>query len=1594
MALISTQAAGSVKGFGFTRPYIAPPSPVENSQNAVVNLSMNYDYDGTHNNPDYNGSGTNTWGTFKDETGNNNPQPKHTEYEYKNTFHSHLSPYHPGGWSCEFNSQYSLGNYSGTHGNNPGSGACTWESWVFLHPHHTSQTHGAGSSNRNMVISGRDTNYNNGSEQNGSWTFGVAGNQQTTATGVYLIYRNGGTTYKKYWHQGNPVNAGLIIPRGKWHHIAIVRSQGTDGTNVYKCYLNGTQLTSTQYDTFPDNMDHTSSGSKVNFFGGYSTVKTGGTILDGKIKDYALTHSAKYTSNFTPPTRPMSQTLDSSVNLMFPYGPTYAVGSGQSNVIVTNTSQIGWLMYQINSSGNFQTQAYANRTSMVRSSPYDYIVNSAKSNILGSVYMNAQNLYKVGISQGPLTNNVGTDPGISLGAGDFTIEFWYYMNGTNGASSNQEKQVFIDFRSNNSGSISNRGPYMYYWKPHDNGGLKIEYPGISMSNHKVMSQQWVHVAIVRSGDLGYLYINGNQSGGSASLAGRNFSSDAGRPMWGTTSYQSTGSSSIREAFNGYMTDCRITVGTAVYTGNFKPPSGRLTLTGGDYLDITNVNVQIPTGHVKQLLSFTNNPFDDPVGKEQYMHPDFNSSASYPANDIVKDKEEAEAGDFNGVLQESYSHSSDVGTNQDYFGWDVATNSDGTTYIASAPNDDTSGGDTGSAYILERGTTATLQGASYDNITSVDLSGGISGINLTNPGGILFNADGSKLIINNYADNTLYEFNLSTNYDISSSSLSYNNVSQATTNNSTGISMSWNNDGTKLFVLNGHVHDVDEYSLSTAYDITTLSHTRNFSVSSQANTRGMGFSKDGKKMFIGDANSNRLYKYNLTTGFDLSTASYSNSHYAFSGAAPASVEFDDAGTRMFLQTYSHRLTQFTLSVPFDPTTGSVTQNYYIQVSSQENQSYDFVFNGDKTKFYIVGPGQDRIFQYSTGGVEVVYAEAAKLANPDSQTGSHFGTNVGMNDAATRVVVGKPGPTSNNAGTQGHAYVYDKSGGSWPTTPTATIQSDDFASGDFFGKSADISGDGNYIVVGAEREQGYPGSYSWNGSAYVFLLSGGSWTQQAKLLEEYTSGHNDNNGRYFGQQVAIDTDGDTIAIGAPAMADGDSSQRYNSTYGHAEVWVRSGTTWSPQAEIKPSADDRAAEDGFGGNLALSGDGNTLVVGQKYYQGNAGANRPGNAWVFTRSGTTWTLLQKLSGGTATGDWFGFDVDISKDANYIAVSAPKEHHKGTGSTDYTSGKVFTFRKVGNTYALQGSFGPSEPTNDDRFGYSLAIANNASRIITGARKEDKAGGSSSDYGAVYTHAPASIANWPTTEPSQVGGASTSGKSYLYFNGGYNDSKILSKLIYPYGYDNVNTGVKGAAVFEGTTFSSEMIDGYAFTVEAWIYPMQPASDNTNTEHHLWSFGSPTESTGTISLKLKRANSSGTTFQWVFEENRDTDNNMASSNNFNQWYHVALVALGGYDQHLTNGGRGAEFRFFVNGVRDTTISNINISSYNWLRNGSSFVVGGQHVFGSANQFDSPRSGISSYGNGYRNFTGIIRNFRVERTNKYWGSNFTPTDLTSI
>src|SRR5439155_1682035 len=200
--------------------------------------------------------------------------------------------------------------------------------------------------------------------------------------------------------------------------------------------------------------------------------------------------------------------------------------------------------------------------------------------------------------------------------------------------------------------------------------------------------------------------------------------------------------------------------------------------------------------------------------------------------------------------------------------------------------------------------------------------------------------------------------------------------------------------------------------------------------------------------------------------------------------------------------------------------------------------------------------------------------------------------------------------------GSAYVFVRSGTAW--TQQQKVTASDGAAADQFGTSVSLSAD--TAVVGSPADD-LPGAGD-AGSGYVFVRTGTTWTQQAKLVASDAA-----TGDLLGQSVAIS--GDTVVAGAP----GDDVPAAVDA-GSADVFVRAGTTWTLQPEILP-----AAGAPFGSATALSGD--TVVLGAP--DDGAGA---GSAYVFVRSGTLWSQQQKLlaSDGTA-GDHLGLSVSLSAD-------------------------------------------------------------------------------------------------------------------------------------------------------------------------------------------------------------------------------------------------------------------------------------------------------------------------------------------------------------
>ncbi|MBD1134394.1 tandem-95 repeat protein, partial [Pelagibacterales bacterium SAG-MED48] len=190
---------------------------------------------------------------------------------------------------------------------------------------------------------------------------------------------------------------------------------------------------------------------------------------------------------------------------------------------------------------------------------------------------------------------------------------------------------------------------------------------------------------------------------------------------------------------------------------------------------------------------------------------------------------------------------------------------------------------------------------------------------TSPRGLRFNSDGTKLYLNSdqNSNKKVYEFSLSTAYDISSLSSPSSTVVSGQDGNPMGIT--FNTDGSKMFLLGDSNDTVYEYSLSTAFDTTTISYTsRSLDVSSKEVTpRGLSFNSTGTKLFITGRNSDEIHEYDLSTGFNLSTASY-NGAFDMTGTVTKAndIVFNNDGTKAFIgQTGSNKIFSFSLSSPY-------------------------------------------------------------------------------------------------------------------------------------------------------------------------------------------------------------------------------------------------------------------------------------------------------------------------------------------------------------------------------------------------------------------------------------------------------------------------------------------------------------------------------------------------------------------------------------------------------------------------------------------------------------------------------------------------------
>jgi sugar lactone lactonase YvrE len=259
----------------------------------------------------------------------------------------------------------------------------------------------------------------------------------------------------------------------------------------------------------------------------------------------------------------------------------------------------------------------------------------------------------------------------------------------------------------------------------------------------------------------------------------------------------------------------------------------------------------------------------------------------------------------------------------------------------------------------------IANASYDSVSfSVATQA-------TGPFGMDFKPDGTMFFICDLTTDTIYKYNLSTAWDLSTAS--YASVSKLVGSPGPVVSpfsVRFKPDGTKMYISDvSSPSTIYEWDLSTAWDITTASYNSvSLNVSSQDNSPlGIFFNNDGTKMYVVGLGTDTIYQYDFTTAWDLSTASYASKSLSVlsQDTTPRSGYLSTSGTTLFvLGAANDTIYKYTLSTADDISTASY-DSVSFSVTSQENNPSDFIFKSDGTKMYVVGGTNDTVYQYTTG-----------------------------------------------------------------------------------------------------------------------------------------------------------------------------------------------------------------------------------------------------------------------------------------------------------------------------------------------------------------------------------------------------------------------------------------------------------------------------------------------------------------------------------------------------------------------------------------------------------------------------------------------------
>jgi len=402
----------------------------------------------------------------------------------------------------------------------------------------------------------------------------------------------------------------------------------------------------------------------------------------------------------------------------------------------------------------------------------------------------------------------------------------------------------------------------------------------------------------------------------------------------------------------------------------------------------------------------------------------------------------------------------------------------------------------------------------------------------------------------------------------------------------------------------------------------------------------------------------------------------------------------------------------------------------------------------------------VFQLTNGSWGL---QAVLSSNTDDGLAGGFGSDISLAASGNTLAIG--------ANRENTVYVFERIDESWQQQDL--LQASNNSDGILFGHSVSLNADGNKLAVGAIGERsaatGVNGdqndnSLSLAGAVYMFERADGVWQQ-----ESYLKASNTDSGDQFGSAVSLSLDGNTLAVSAPSEqsaasgVDGDRNDNSINESGAVYVFVRPDGVWQQQAYLKASNADEG--DMFGETIAISANGNTLVVGAPLEDsGSTGVNGTenndpffldtGSVYAFQRADGQWEQEAYIkASNTQQSAQFGRVVSLSANGETIAAGTCCDRSSSTGiNGSQTEGDTGGGPSHGSAYVFkrdsgiwrQGAYVKSSNSDaGDAFGFSVSLSADGSTLAVGATGEASAAtglnGDQSDNslpgtGAVYLY--------------------------------------------------------------------------------------------------------------------------------------------------------------------------------------------------------------------------------------------------------------------